>query len=209
MHKIIIIDDQKLFANGLKSILDEIPDVEVINVYPDGIHVNSKLRFDNPDIIFLDLNLPGKNGLEILQEVREEFPELTIAILTMYSDEGLAKLARKYGANAYLSKDAGIEELKNVIFNNKKYEFYLGKNISTEQSINVIKPDKFSEIIQLSSREKEIIMHIAEGKSSNEIGEELFISPATVQTHRKNIFNKLKISKVSELVKFAYENNII
>ncbi len=208
-RKIIIIDDQNLFATGLKSLLEEIHNVIVTKIIPDGNDVVFKLNADEPHVLLLDLNLPHKNGLEILEEIRPIFPNLIIAILTMYSDENLAMMTKKLGANAYLNKDADLKELKHVIFDLKKEDFYLGNGIKTPINFDLLIDDKFSQINQLTTREKEIIRLIAEGKSSSDIAESLFISPATVQTHRKNIFYKLKINKVSELIKYAYQNNLI
>ncbi|MBN2747086.1 MAG: response regulator transcription factor [Bacteroidales bacterium] len=208
-RKIIIIDDQNLFATGLKSLLEEIDNVKVIKIIPDGSDIVFKLNSPTPDVLLLDLNLPVKNGIQILEEIRPVFPEMIIAILTMYSDENLAMMTKKLGANAYLNKDADLKELKHVIFEIDINDFYLGNGIKKVTQHESLIEDKFSHINQLTSREKEIIKLIAEGKSSSEVAEDLFISPATVQTHRRNIFNKLKVNKVSELIKYAYQNNII
>ena len=208
-RNILIVDDQKLFAEGLKSIIEQLSEVVVTGILPDSNNIESVLFSHNTDVLILDLNLPGKTGIEVLCDIRNKYPELIIVILTMYSDEALAKLTKKKGANAYLSKDASLNELEHVIFNLRIHDFYLGKQIKIEKRIKTIKEDKFNKFALVTSREREVIKLLVSGKSGIEISEILYISPSTVHTHRKNIFNKLKINKVSELIKHAYEHNIL
>jgi len=207
--KILIIDDQKLFVEGLKNIVSQFENVEVIGELYDGSDVMSFLAINDVDFIFLDLNLPQRNGLEILTEIRSIYPDIVISILSMYSDYVIAKKCKALGANAYLTKDAEISELKNVINLDYNSEFYFSKYVNKKVEINNLKDDNFIKINKLTQREIEIIKLLVKGKTSIEIADALFISPATVQTHRKNIFNKLKVKKVSELIKTAYENNLI
>lgn len=209
VKKILIIDDQKLFVEGLKNIVSKFDNVEVIGVLYDGSDVMSFLALNDVDFIFLDLNLPQRNGLEILSEIRSIYTYNVISILSMYSDYIIAKKCKTLGANAYLTKDAEIIELKTVINLEYDSEFYFSECIHTKVEIDNIKDDNFIKINKLTQREIEIIKLLVKGKTSIEIADALFISPSTVQTHRKNIFNKLKVKKVSELIKTAYENNII
>ncbi len=208
-RNILIVDDQILFARGLKSLIEELPFAKVCDILSNGQHIESVLFNKSIEVLLLDLNLPGKTGIEILTDIREKYPNLIIVILTMYADEELARLTKKKGANAYLSKDASLKELEHVIFYIKNYDFYLGKHIKIKKNINMIKEDKFDKFALVTSREKEIIKLIASGRTSIEIAEELNISSSTVQTHRKNIFRKLKINKSSELINKAYEYKVI
>lgn len=207
--KILIIDDQKLFVEGLKNIISNFENVEVVGELYDGLNALSFLYNNQVDIIFLDLNMPEKNGLEVLVEIKKVFPEVVISILSMYADYAIAKKCKSLGANAYLTKDAEIVELKKVISLNNNSEFYYSDYVNKKIEISSLKDDDFVKINKLTQREIEIIKLLVKGNTSIEIADALFISPATVQTHRKNIFNKLKVKKVSELIKTAYENNII
>jgi len=208
-RNILIVDDQLLFAKGLQSLIEELPEAKVCEILTNGRNIEAVLFSKNIDVLLLDLNLPGKTGVEILSEIRDKYPNLIIVILTMYSDEELAKLTKKKGANAYLSKDASIKELEHAIFNIKSHDFYLGKHININKNINMIKEDKFDKFALITSREKEIIKLIASGKTGVEIADELYISTSTVHTHRKNIFRKLEINKVSELINKAHEYKVI
>ena len=209
LKKILIIDDQKLFVEGLKNIISNFDNVEVVGELYDGLNVLSFLANNQVDVIFLDLNMPEKNGLEVLVEIKNIFPEKVISILSMYADYAIAKKCKALGANAYLTKDAEIFELKTVINLNNNSEFYYSDYVNKKVEITNLKDDDFVNINKLTQRELEIIRLLVKGNTSNEIAEDLFISPATVQTHRKNIFNKLNVKKVSELIKTAYENNLI
>lgn len=208
--EIVIVEDQNLFARGFRKILESIEYVEVIYTMESGKGIKEQLEFLKPDVLFLDLNLPGKNGLEILKSIRGAFPNMIIAILTMYEDQLLINKVRENNANAYLSKDASIEELKKVIYASPDDPFYVSKSIHDTKVENAeILADPFKDFAQITNRETEIIALIAKGKSTDQISEFLYISPETVKTHRKNIFRKLKLNSAPELVKFAYENNLV
>lgn len=209
-REVVIIDDQFLFAEGLKKILETIPSVRVSAIIDDGNDTMRYLSILKPDVIFLDLNLPGMNGIEILEQVRSQYPSICIAILTMYEDQLLVKKARNLGANAYLSKNANITELKKAIFSTASDPFFVSSEITDDQSaLQLSKEDSFKSLGIITDREKEIIKLIASGKNSNEISEVLYISRETVKTHRKNIFRKLGLKNTAELFKFVYENSLL
>ncbi|MCU4164628.1 response regulator [Carboxylicivirga caseinilyticus] len=208
--KVVIVDDQNLFAEGIAKIVNGLDKVKVIATIDSGENITYQLSILQPDVLFLDLNLPKKNGLEILKEIRGKFPDLIIAILTMYEDAYLIKKIREHKANAFLSKSASIDEIQQVIFSGKEDPFYISKNINeaTNSSFELVE-DPFSVSVQITQREKEIIRLIVDGKSTEEISDILIISSETVKSHRKNIFRKLNLSKVTELIKYAYEYKLI
>jgi len=205
---VLIVDDQNLFVEGLSHLLKRFDNLDIIGTVDNGNDVISFVKKNSPDVILLDLNLPGKNGVEILEEIRAFDNEVIISILSMYADYSLSKKCKKIGANAYLTKDADLDELRKVIFEIGPNDFYHSKLIFEQNRVQSIKQDKFNKFALITSREKEIIRMLVKGLTSPEISKKLFISLATVQTHRKNIFNKLKVKKVSELIRLAYENNL-
>jgi DNA-binding NarL/FixJ family response regulator len=207
-RKVLLVDDQKLFVDGLSIMLQANVKIEIIGIIDNGDDVFDFVNLNQPEVILLDLNLPGKNGLEVLKEIRETNEEVIISILSMYADVNLAKKCRELGANAYLTKDAGIEELHKVVFDLAPNDFYQSEQINAQKQVISIKQDKFNKFALITAREREIIVMLVKGLTSQQISERLFISQATVQTHRKNIFNKLNVNKVSELIRHAYENNI-
>jgi len=205
--KIVIIEDQALFANGFKEILCKIEGVEVLKIIEDTVKTSDILSLNKADLIFLDLNLKGQNGFDVLKEIRKSNQELRVVILTMYVEEVLVKKAKETGANAFLTKDATLEELKKVIFLEDEKTFYISENIRKKNKVHsFFAEDNFSSSVLITNREKEILRCIVKGNTSKEIAKDLNISSSTVDTHRKNMQRKLKIHKISELVNYAIKN---
>ncbi len=210
VKEVVIVDDQNLFAEGITTIINGIQQVKVTATLENGNKLIEKLDVLRPDVLFLDLNLPGKNGLELLADIRCCFPDLIIAILTMYEDAYLVKKIREGKANAYLTKKASIEELQHVIFSVPSDSFFISESIQVDDADAFeLADDDFTVKAQITQREKEIIRLIVDGKSTEEISEALIISYETVKTHRKNIFRKLQLNKVTELIKYAYEHQLL
>jgi len=208
IKKVIIVDDQNLFSAGLKQLLEKEKNISV-TIVDNGNKIPAILEKELPDIVLLDLNMPGKNGFDILKEIRKKHPDLFIAILTSYNDIKLTEKAENSGANAYLSKDASIEELREVIFNTHNSKFYISEEISYKIKKYSPKADNFVKNLFITQREKEILKYIVDGKTAKETAKELHISSHTVRTHRKNLMNKLNVVNIAELIKYTYENNIL
>ncbi|MCK5536840.1 MAG: response regulator transcription factor [Bacteroidales bacterium] len=205
-RKILIIEDQNLFAQGLKGILESLPNTQIIGILNDSTELESVLKECKPNYLFLDLNLPNKNGFEILEDIRPLYSQLFVSILTMHEEESLLYKAKIVGANAFLSKDASVEELQYVLSLDVNSEFFIAQKIRDKMNDDKKQFISYNSII--TNREFEILKHIAKGKSAQEISKALFISPRTVDTHRKNIMKKLDIHKISELIIYAIENNL-
>ncbi|MFT6867740.1 MAG: DNA-binding NarL/FixJ family response regulator, partial [Cyclobacteriaceae bacterium] len=200
-------DDHSLFGSGLATLLEN-RGFEVVGQVLNGKDVIYKTISLQPDLIILDLNLPKKNGLEVLKEIKEYQKEIVVIIVTMYSDDYLIKEVRKLGGNGYFLKNSDQDELIAHIHTLKYPDFYLTKSIKKEVNEDLIE-DEFPSAVKLTKREREILSLLVEGLSSKEIAIELDISPATVDTHRKNMLKKLSFNKVSELVSYAHRNNLI
>lgn len=204
-RNIIIADDQNLFAEGIKKLLEQKGDIEVVEIVETGKQVFDAITKFHPDALLLDLNMPDKNGFEVLEEIREPFPDLIIAVLSTYESPAFIKKAKKLQVNAYLSKDAAIEELRQVIFHDYDSDFFLGSKLQKKADKRKLTFDNFTDIVEITDREREVLRLIAKGLTSETISEKLFISHSTVKTHRKNLFRKLKVNNVSELMKIAYD----
>jgi len=194
---VIIVEDYELMSEGLKMMLEKIPEVQVLETIDSGLKTIERLKIIKPDIIFLDIGLPDINGLEVLKKIRPLYPELRIAMLSMSEEPGDIEKAKKYGANVFLSKTRAFDEIKTFIFS-KTSEFYSKIDISKSQNWRAI----------LTSREIEVIFEIVKGKTAKKISEELNISKFTVDTHRKNILSKLNLNKIAELIKWAIANGL-
>ena len=219
--KTILADDHRIFIEGLKSVLnrERAHQFDIIDIFYDGKELISNIKSKPCDLLILDLNIPGKDGLEVIKFIRQEHLEIKIVVLTMYDDPKIIKLAFKHGADAYILKDKQIEELHNAVELVFKEETYLGEGVITSASIiggAIHKKengsgfdDRFIRKHNLTRREIEILRLITLALSNKEIAKELFISDQTVSVHRKNIMRKLGVSNTAGLVKVAYDNSLV
>lgn len=204
---IAIIEDQELFAKGLKSLLSENLKVKNIICFFTGQDALRSICSFKPDVVFLDLNLPDSTGIDILKELRSKNSKAIISILSMYKDNYVITLAKKLGANAYLSKDAEIDELSLITkIDIEKDKFYIGKDL-LEKENNI--DEDLSKRLKITDREKQILQYIVDGHNMQAISEKLLISLHTVKSHLKNIKKKLNVSTTPELISFIFRNKII
>lgn len=207
--KILICDDHKIVRDGLRQILQQMPEVTFIGEAGDGNEALTLLKGDFFEVVLLDISLPDRNGLEILQSVKAKWPSTNVLMLSMHPQEQYAIRALKLGASGYLTKDTASEELilaiKKVSAGGKYISQSLGENLALhlDEDLNRRKHEI------LSNREFEIMIRIANGKSLQEIGNELFISVKTVSTYRYRIMEKMGLKKNAELTRYCIENNLI
>jgi DNA-binding NarL/FixJ family response regulator len=205
---IIICDDHVLFASGISEILKKFGNDYTVTTFNDSITCKAYLQQNNVAVFICDLNIDNTDGFVLIDELKTELEHTKIIILTAYFEGFLIKKAERHGIHAFLRKETTAEELIHVIELEPNTPFYTNKNLKkTNNSFTVIDESVVNKF-RLSKQEKEIIKLIIEGKKSKQIGEILFISKTTVDTHRRNINKKLEISNSSSLIKFAYENNL-
>ncbi len=220
--KIVIADDHQLFIAGLKSLLQyETDDLkfEVVGVANDGDAAIELLRRYHPDVLILDLNMPDRDGLDILGTVREQFPKLRILTLTMYDDTKIVKSAFKAGVDGYALKTINKADLIDAIKEVLTGKRYFGEGVRLNDPLEMISKkmfkkddpyeDRFIKKYNLTKRELEILRLITLALSNKQIAKELFISDQTVSVHRKNIMRKLGVSNTAGLIKVAYDNSLI
>jgi DNA-binding NarL/FixJ family response regulator len=208
-RKIVICEDHTIVLDGLKLLLKNRVDFQIIGNATTGRDLLQNLPSWPADILVLDLNLPDTDGLTLLEKVKSLSPNLLIIILTMYNDDFLIERAKKSGANAYLPKNVSNEEFLRALETVAANQFYLSESLAYDVERKRIFRDQFVTRMKLTEREIEIIRLLAQGRSANEVGETLFLSTHTVNTHRKNIFRKLGINSTVELVHFAHDNNLL
>ena len=208
---VTLCEDHLIVSDGLRSIINAFEGFEVNRSVTSYKELQLALKNQVPDILILDLNLPDKNGLEILQELREQEVNCKIVVLTMYNKKSVIQKVQRLGAAGYLLKNCSSEDLedalRHVLQSNK---FYFGEGVKIRESWGTDEgDDNFSKSIQLTSREKEIVICLCEGKKVPDIAEIMNISPFTVETHKKNIYRKLGVDSTVKLVNFAHENQLI
>jgi DNA-binding NarL/FixJ family response regulator len=204
--KLLLIDDHQLFNDGLKSLLSSESNLEIVEQVFEAKNVLLEIHKTAPDLLFLDINLPDQNGIELAKEIQKAFPKVKIILLTMYSDTQIYKEALKIGVDGYILKNSSKQELLKgieAVMNGKNY-FDAKINIGTEPE----KRDDLAKKFALTEREREIIKLIREGFDSYQIADKVNLSYLTIKTHRRNIHFKLGTSTTPELIKFANENGI-
>jgi DNA-binding NarL/FixJ family response regulator len=201
---LLIIDDHKLFNDGLKSLLIQEDDFDKVEQVYDSRETLKAIHLHSPDVILMDFNMPHVNGLEVTEQILQNFHQQKIIILSMYAQNTQIEQFKKLGVKGYLLKTVDPSELCHVIRLVAKGEDIFSKS----NQDNNHSEDNFLKKFRLTQREFEVMKLIKEGKSSNEMANILHLSIHTIITHRKNIHLKLDIQNERELIKFAIENEI-
>ena len=208
-YRILLADDHQIILDGLRDIIESTTDFLVVGRAVNGKAAVSAVATSLPDLLLMDLNMPGMDGLEVLKEVRQRFPKVKVLVLTMYDSVELAKKALSMGANGYLLKEHGKDELLTALRQVVTGEQYLSEKIRRQMQPDEGRfQDDFQKKLSLSHREMEILQLIARSYTNKEIADMLYLSELTVQTHRRNLKRKLKAEHTADLVRFAYENGI-
>ncbi len=208
MIKLLIADDHAVVRKGIKQILAETPDIVVADEAGNGDEIYAKLAKKNYDMLLLDISMPGKDGLEILKELKRQKPSLAVLMLSMFPEEQYAVRALKSGASGYLTKDSAPDELiaaiRKVNSGGKYVSAFLAEKLADRVGV------KFETYPheRLSDREFQVLCMIASGKTVKQIGEELSLSIKTVSTYRMRLLEKMEMKNNSELTRYALENKL-
>ncbi len=208
--KVLVTDDHQLFREGLVKLLFSASDIEVIGQAEDGNDAIKKSIHLEPDVLLIDIAMPNLNGIEATKEIKLKVPGLKIIAISMHSDMQYVRGVLAAGADGYLIKNCTYRQLTDAIRSVYAGKKFLSEDITEMVIDGYLNPSKEpDEISSLSEREKEIFILFAEGKSTREIGEKLFISVKTVGTHKQHILKKLHLKTSSELIKYAIKNGHI
>jgi len=184
-------------------------EITFIGEASDGNEALSKLKGENYDVVLLDISLPDRNGLEVLKSVKAKWPSTSVLMLSMFPQEQYAIRALKFGASGYLTKDTASEELILAIKKVSAGGKYISQALAENLALHLDEDTFRSKHEILSNREFEIMIKLANGKSLQEIGDELFISVKTVSTYRCRIMEKMSLKKNTELTRYCMENKLI
>jgi len=207
---IIIIDDHELILEGIRTILERNKSYHVIEKYMDGDSFLMDGKLNEADLILIDISMPGKNGLEIVKELRENSVDIPVIIVSQYPEEEYASMAIKSGANGYISKNANKElilKAVNTVLNGGMYISGEGVKALNNQHANSLTQAELLE--KLSERENQVLVMLCKGKALKEISFELKISDRTVSTYKQRILEKLGLVNLVDLIKFGIDNKII
>lgn len=209
LKKIILADDHELLLQGLKNVLAEIEDVEIVATATNGLELLDLAHHHKPFLIVLDLNMPGADGFKCIQKIKQSLPFIKLVVLTNYNQHELIDDVKKLGADGFIAKNTSSAELKSAILavlNGEQY-FEL-ENITTIDQDDYFYDD-FLKKYHLTRREVNIIQLICAEMSSKEIASKLVLSEFTINTHRKNIMKKLDVKNVAGIINFAKEHKLV
>lgn len=211
---ILIVDDHEVIHNGIRDILRSQNNYVIVGNAYDGEEAITKALELKPDIIFMDISMPKLNGIEAIKVIAQKLPETKMLALTQHEENEYILQILKAGGNGYLLKNSKKEEFIEAIESVIQGERYLSSELSERMINNVLEQAESQkntnqDEIHLTRREIEIIQKIADDKSNLEIADELYLSVRTVETHRRNLMQKLKVNSVVALLKYATQNKII
>ncbi|MBF0596053.1 response regulator transcription factor [Faecalibacter rhinopitheci] len=207
MIKIAITDDHPLLLEGLKNILGNESQIEMVSCFKTVKEMMEGLASNPYDVILLDINLSDTNSIELIQPIKKLYPDLEIIMLSVHNEFAVINSCLMEGAAGYIQKNASIEEITNGIISVNNGNKYLCQQ--SQIIIDKNKGNNINSIPKLTRREKEILLEAATGLTTNQIAEKLFISPHTVESHRKNLIVKFQTSNLSSAIKLGIEYGLI
>ena len=208
--KIMIADDHSLIREGLKNLLELEGDIEVVAEAEDGMQCLDKLEYITPDVLLLDINMPKKNGLEVLRVLKDRKSKVKVLGLTVHNETEYLMKAVDIGIDGYVLKDSESSELKKAIFAIVDGETYIQPSLIPALNSKMIEKDKDgAKIDLLTRRELEVLKLLAVGMYNKEVAEKLDISERTVKNHVSNIFKKIEVTDRTQAAVFAIRNNLV
>lgn len=208
--RVMITDDHSLIREGLKQLLEFDGSIEIVGEASNGVECLEKLEECNPEVLLLDINMPEKNGIEVLKQMKAENLQIKVLILTVHNEMDYLMQAVDIGVDGYILKDSESSELKKAIRAVKDGENYIQPSLIPALNSQLLNRDTDKDRISLlTNRELEVLVQVANGMFNKEIATNLNISERTVKNHISNIFKKIDVSDRTQAAVFAIKNNII
>lgn len=206
-YKMVIVDDHPIVISGISGLLSDLDTVEIIEKMQSGVTLLDYIMNNKVDLILMDIFLPVMTGIDLCKKIKQKYPQIIIIGMSSQSERSLVMQFIRNGGNGYILKSASFEEFKRCIYK------AIDGEIVFSDDVKIIISQPLSEDLEyipsLSRREKDIVMLLSKGKSTQEIADELFLSFLTVQTHRRNILQKYKMKNVAELMTHLLKNNLL
>lgn len=208
--KLLIVDDHKIIRDGVKLMLAKVTEINIVGEVDSGVEA---LKFlDNNgavDVMIIDISMPNMNGIELTKNIMDKFPNIKILALTMHAEDNYIQSMLQAGALGYILKESGQDELITAIITVSEGKKYFSNDVSVTMINSLMDRDKKLPINDLSEREMEVLKLIAMGKTNKEAGEILFVSPRTIETHRRGVMEKLELNNIVELIQYAIKHHLI
>ena len=207
--KLLLVDDHPVVRKGINSCLARHEHLQIVGEAADGVEALKKARELMPDIVLMDIDMPQKDGLEVTELLRKELPKIKVLILSMHSNTEYVMRIIQSGASGYMLKEAPTEELVRAIDIINTGEAFFSPEVARAALNKYVRGGADDPAAQLTNREREVLVQIAEGLSNKEIANKLGVGVRTVETHRERIMRKLNIHSVAGLTKFAISKGLI
>lgn len=207
--QVFLADDHRLVREGIAALMANTPDIKVAGECGDGLLVVEEVLKTKPDVVILDLAMPGLNGLDVCRQLTRKVKEAAVLVLTMYADEEFIVRALENGASGYLLKEAASDQLAEAVRTVNRGDLFLGPGVPRSVLTRLTAGRDDDPYSRLTPREREVLQLIAEGKTNRNIAEMLELAVKTVDTHRAHLMKKLNIHDQTSLVKYAIRRGIV
>jgi len=210
--RVVIADDHQVVRQGIRGVLEDIEGLEVVGEAGDGDEATALVMETIPDVVILDVNMPGKTGLEVTRELREAAVPVRVLILSMHDDPEYVLQAVRAGADGYVLKDVSPAELRDAVQAVHEGREYFTARVTQQLSValrqEIEEQQLRTRLDSLTPRETEVLLLVSEGLTNREAGDRLGISPRTIETHRERVMGKLRIRTIAGLTRFVVEHGL-
>ncbi|MGA7802011.1 MAG: UvrY/SirA/GacA family response regulator transcription factor [Gammaproteobacteria bacterium] len=209
MIQVLLVDDHELVRTGIKRILNDARGIRVVSEAGTGEEAIQIVRQRKPDVVLMDVNMPGIGGLEATRRIRQIHPDLRVIVVTVHVDEPYPTRLLEAGAAGYLTKGCGVDEIVSAIRTVSQGERYIGADIARQLALSMLPGGKRSPFDRLSQREMQVMLMVTQGHSLQEISDKLCLSPKTVSTYRYRLYEKLGVANDVELTHLAMRHGMV
>jgi two-component system, NarL family, response regulator NreC len=209
---IVLADDHRVVHEGLRSLIEAEPDLTVVGEANDGLETMRLTETLQPNVLLVDLAMPGLNGLEVTRQIRKRFPHIQVIVLSMHANEAYVAEALRSGAGGYILKESSVTDvIKGIreVAAGRRFLSVLLSQRSIDDYLERAKTAPLDPYDTLTARERQVLQMTAESQNSTEVGRRLFISPRTVEIHRQNAMRKLGLRNQGELIRYALKKGIL
>lgn len=207
--RVLLVDDHELVRTGIRRLLEDFDDLEIIAEAENGEEAISIVREDKPDVILMDVNMPGIGGLEATRKLLQIHNDMKIIVVTIHIEEPFPSRLLKAGATGYLTKGCAVSEIVEAIRTVNKGKRYIGSDVAQQLAMTMLPGNDKSPFEALSQRELQVMLMVTQGQKIQEIAEKLCLSPKTVSTYRYRLFEKLDVKSDVELTHLAMRHGMI
>jgi len=203
MIRILVVDDHPVVRHGIRQMLEDEEEIEIIDEASSGKEMLEKMESQEYDVILLDISLPDRGGMDLIRQVKKKMINASVLIFSIHSEEIFALTALKEGASGFVTKSTPPDEVITAIKKVARGGKYISQNLAVRLADEAIANHHINQVVKLSVRESEVLDRFANGRSVTEIAKDLSLSPKTISTYRERLLKKLHLSNTAELIKFA------